>query len=84
VASWLLFFTFITWSSARRRRAERGHWGDDLDGCFRLFADRLCWGVLYILILEYDPQAFKFGHLVFHLFHSFDSQACEKVVLPDR
>jgi hypothetical protein len=62
VASWLLFFTFITWSELRAVVKQKEVTGETISMAVSVYLLLgLCWGVLYILIFEHDPQAFNFG-----------------------
>ncbi len=62
VASWLLFFAFITWSELRAVVKQKEVTGETISMAVSVYLLLgLCWGVLYILIFELDPQAFNFG-----------------------
>jgi hypothetical protein len=62
VASWLLFFAFITWSELRAVLKQKEVTGETISMAVSVYLLLgLCWGVLYILIFEHDPQAFNFG-----------------------
>jgi hypothetical protein len=62
VASWLLFFVFITWSELRAVVKQKEVTGETISMAVSVYLLLgLCWGVLYILIFEHDPQAFNFG-----------------------
>ena len=62
VISWLLFFVFITWSELRAVVKQKEVTGETIAMAISVYLLLgLCWGVFYILIFEYDPQAFNFG-----------------------
>jgi len=62
VASWLLFFAFITWSELRAVIKQKEVTGETISMAVSVYLLLgLCWGVLYILIFVHDPQAFNFG-----------------------
>jgi hypothetical protein len=62
VASWFAFFAFITWSELRAVVKQKEVTRETISMAVSVYLLLgLCWGVLYILIFEVDPQAFNFG-----------------------
>ena len=60
--SWLLLFGFVTWSlllSVLRQRAVTSETISLAVSIYLLFG--LTWGILYVVIFEYQPHAFSFG-----------------------
>jgi hypothetical protein len=62
VASWFLFFAFVTWSELRAVVKQKEVTRETISMAISIYLLLgLCWGVLYILIFEHDPAAFNFG-----------------------
>lgn len=62
VISWLLFFGFITWVELRRVLKQKEVTSETIAMAVSVYLLLgLCWGLVYILIFQMNPQAFNFG-----------------------
>ena len=60
--SWLLFFSFVTWSLLRSLLKQREVTGETISMSISIYLLLgLCWGLLYIVIFTRDPEAFQFA-----------------------
>lgn len=62
VFSWLLFFSFVTWSELRTLLKHRQVTGETISMSISIYLMiGLTWGVLYVALFELDSQAFNLG-----------------------
>jgi Ion channel len=60
--SWLLFFSYVTWSQLRSLLKQRVVTGETISMSISIYLLLgLCWGLLYIVIFTRHPEAFSFG-----------------------
>jgi voltage-gated potassium channel len=60
--SWLLFFSYVTWSLLRSLLKQREVTGETISMSISIYLLLgLCWGILYIVIFTRHPEAFSFG-----------------------
>ena len=60
--SWLMFFSYATWSQLRGVLKQREVTGETISMSISIYLLLgLCWGLLYIVIFTRHPEAFSFG-----------------------
>jgi hypothetical protein len=60
--SWLLFFSYVTWSQLRSLLKQREVTGETISMSISVYLlPGLTWGLLYIVIFARHPEAFSFG-----------------------
>jgi voltage-gated potassium channel len=60
--SWLLFFSFLTWSQLRNLLRQREVTGDTISLSISIYLLLgVNWALLYIVIFTHDPEAFHFA-----------------------
>jgi amino acid transporter len=60
--SWFLFFSFVTWSLLRTLLRHREVTGETISLSISIYLLLgLTWGVLYVVIFQFDPGAFALG-----------------------
>ena len=60
--SWLLFFSFVTWSQLRTLLKHKDVTGETISMSISIYLLLgLTWGILYVLIFQLDPHAFVLG-----------------------
>ena len=62
LVSWLLFFSYVTWSQLRSLLKQRKVTGETISTSISVYLLLgLTWALLYIVIFTRDPEAFSFG-----------------------
>jgi ion channel len=60
--SWLLFFSYVTWSQLRSLLKQREVTGETISMSISIYLLLgVSWGILYIVIFTRHPEAFSFG-----------------------